>query len=321
MRLVTLLPCLLLLGCAKLFPPGDLPPTPGERYSGYVYIPIDPFSIETEYNDETCNFVDPNDPGTRLPIPEYVLSNTGVLAALPDNAVRVSIQSYNASGKFSYGPVSVGARGESYRVTVDYINADTVDFPVGIRAYVRSSDSGNTETFSVNGSIPEGFDRQSAVYEVTSDITAETDPGWEEYHIPVYVGIGLRATANVFVRGASANIAGLGVIGLEAEAGAISGDLVVQTLGVNGPAVSAALPIQSELNRTTAQSAVTSIATIKALLYDDETEILQRVVGLYLPFRGDVALVNAIISELSKNPPVWNRICKFKKEEAQNAVQ
>ena len=135
--------------------------------------------------------------------------------------------------------------------------------------------------------------------------------GYQEFNLPLYVGIGLRVTSNVQVLKANAKIEGLGVIGAEAEAGRLRGSLVVQTLGVNGKSISAALPIQSELNRTTAQNAIVSIGSIKALLYEDETVISPRVVGLYLPFAGGQALVNQIISELSKSSPItWKRPCE-----------
>lgn len=113
----------------------------------------------------------------------------------------------------------------------------------------------------------------------------------------------------VYVTGANANISGIGVIGAEAEADRLKGSLVVQTLGVNGKSVAAALPIQSELNRTTAQNAIVAVGSIKALLYSPETITSPRVVGLYLPFPGGKALVNALISELSKERVEWYRAC------------
>jgi hypothetical protein len=102
------------------------------------------------------------------------------------------------------------------------------------------------------------------------------------------------------------------VIGAEAEAERLRGSLVVQTLGVNGKAIASALPIQSELNRTTAQNAIVAVASVKALLHADETIVAPRIVGLYLPFPGGRPLVNALISELSKSTSrlEWKRPCK-----------
>jgi hypothetical protein len=45
-------------------------------------------------------------------------------------------------------------------------------------------------------------------------------------------------------------------------------------------------------------------------LYEPETVIVPRVVGLYLPFEGGKPLVDALISELSKGRVHWRRITK-----------
>jgi hypothetical protein len=109
---------------------------------------------------------------------------------------------------------------------------------------------------------------------------------YTEYSVPVYVGLGLRVAANIYSTNGKANISGLGIIGAEAEAENLKGSLVIQTLGVNGRAIAAALPIQSEVNRTTAQNAISAVGAIKALLHAEETWVAPRVVGLYLPFPG-----------------------------------
>lgn len=144
-------------------------------------------------------------------------------------------------------------------------------------------------------------------------LKAEKDE-YVEYNIPIYVGVGLRVTANVDITAANANISGLGVIGAEAEANSLKGSLIVQTLGINGQSIAAALPIQSELNRTTAQNAIVAVGSIKALLYDDNITTSPRVVGMYLPFPGGKPLVNRIISELSKGKVKWKRPCELEKK-------
>lgn len=135
------------------------------------------------------------------------------------------------------------------------------------------------------------------------------DKEYTEFNIPIYVGLGLRTASIIYAVKGEANISGLGVIGAEAEANNLKGSLIIQTLGVNGKSVAAALPIQSELNRTTAQNAIVAIGTIKALLHSPETWIAPRVVGLYLPFPGGKALMNALVSELSTQELVWEFSC------------
>lgn len=280
--------------------------TPPENLSGYTYIPVDPFSVFTN-------------PGNSCDITknEAVIENVDVgkigfgtlLESLPDNAVRMSVEQFSSSGTVTYGPAGIGAEGESYRVTVDYINADTTNVSLWISKKARNFATKEIEYVPLllpnKGEYTDGTE----IFEVTRVKPVKDIDQYSEYNLPVYVGIGLRVTANIDVIGTSANISGLGAIGAEAESNRLRGSLTVQTLGVNGQAIAAALPIQSELNRTTAQNAIVAIGSIKALLYEKNTVVVPRVVGIYLPFPGGKPLVNAIISELSKERVVWHRPC------------
>lgn len=296
--------------------------TNAERESGYTYIPLDPFSVQTEPGVGCQRFIG----GINFK-DDFPYRRT--LDSLPDNAVRMSVERFDASGSVTYGPAGVGTEGESYRVTVDYINADTTNIPIWMskKAALRflgplSPKSLNLEYKNVDplAPLPPNFIPGSEIYSVTRE-----NPGHEkelvveelyrQQNIPVYVGIGLRVTANVDVLKGRVNIAGLGIIGAESEAEKLKGSLVVQTLGVNGKSIAAALPIHSELNRTTAQNAIVAVGAIKALLYEKDVVISPRVVGIYLPFPGGKPLVNAIISEISKNPVIWERPCNTLEEE------
>lgn len=292
-----------LAGCGTMFSPtnpfsasegANLAKTSGEMESGYTYVPLDPFPVETVFGDSCTE-----------------MSNKAfgdLLDALPDNAVRMLIERFELSGNVTYGTAKSGAKGESYRVTVDYINADTINVPVWIGKYMRLRKDGTTQPLDIFSASTEDYIPGSETYVVSRE-KPEDDPYRPSFNIPVYVGVGLRVSATVYVIGANANISGIGVIGAEAEAERLKGSLVVQTLGVNGKSVAAALPIQSELNRTTAQNAIVAVGSIKALLYADETVKSPRVVGIYLPFPGGKPVVNALISELSKKRVKWERPC------------
>jgi hypothetical protein len=82
-------------------------------------------------------------------------------------------------------------------------------------------------------------------------------------------------------------------------------------MGINGRRVAAALPIQSDLNRTTAQNAIVAISAIKTMLYeskgDNRVSISPRAIGFHLPFPGDRKIVNAIISTLAMSGVEWER--------------
>ncbi len=277
--------------------PLGVPETVGAADSGYTYIPVDPFAVEIV-------------PGAGCV--DKKISSLPLLDTLPDNAVRMLVESFDLSGKVTFGASKAGVQNQRYQVTVDYISADTINVPILLAKAMWNSKTEKSEWIDPISSVPDEYKRGSESFEVVR-VSADK-PGPENsylrpYNIPVYVGIGLRVSANVYVTGANANISGIGIIGAEAEAKNLTGSLTVQTLGVNGKSVAAALPIQSELNRTTAQNAITAVASIKALLYADETVKEPRVVGLYLPFNGGVPLVNALISALSKERVEWARPC------------
>jgi len=282
--------------------PARVPSSAGESESGYTYIPIDPFPV-AEVAGDSCKESSRGQSSAMT-----------LLEALPDNAVRMLVEQFDLSGGVTYGSSKTAAKGESYRVTVDYINADTINFPVAIKKQMRSKKKdGVMEPVDLFGTPSEDVEPGTETYSVTRVDPAMTRSADRDiFNIPVYVGVGLRVSANVYVVGANANISGIGVIGAEAEAERVRGSLIVQTLGVNGKSVAAALPIQSELNRTTAQNAIVSVGSIKALLYAEETAKSPRVVGIYLPFPGGKPLVNAIISELSRERVEWPRPCLLK---------
>nr|WP_298167026.1 hypothetical protein [uncultured Pseudomonas sp.] len=290
-------------GCAV-----TIPKPPAEHLSGYTYIPVDPFSVKTNPGS-SCESNELSTLAESVEVGQIGYKN--LLESLPDNAVRMSIEQFFKSGAVTYGTSKVSGEADSYRVTVDYINADTTNVKLWIRKFAQEYSTGATVPVALSAPNNRGqYTYGSEIFEVLrADENSKTPEGYEEFNLPVYVGIGLRVTANIESAEGAANISGLGAIGAEAEAKRLQGSLTVQTLGVNGQAIAAALPIQSELNRTTAQNAIVAVGSIKALLYEDGTVVVPRVVGLYLPFPGGKPLVNAIISELSKERVVWNRPC------------
>ena len=341
--------------------------TIGEMRSGYTYVPIDPFSVGvvsctttnvlnvsltgtnvlTLLPDSTTNVLNVSSAGRNLlkVLPDINISllnanlaGSNLLKVLPDNAVRIAVEQLDASGNISYGPSGVSVKGSSYKVTIDYINADTANVRLFMIKSVRVKLHKNLwETLSGKGfyresehwlrmtdPLPPGSVPGSEHYDIRrvgasaylpdkvklGGTTNEVSPAQlgAEVNIPVYIGIGLRVTADILTYSGNVNISGLGAIGVAADAKKLSGSLVVQTLGINGKSIAGALPIQSELNQTTVQNAIVAVGAIKTLLYDGDTVALPRVVGLYLPFAGGKPLVNAIISELSKEPVEWHPV-------------
>lgn len=304
---------LLSTGCSTL-----LPKSLGEAESGFTYVPLDPLAINVDTNFEGQI--------TRI----TSTNNQQLLAYLPDNAVRTAYQQVTSSNDVRYGSGNIVSAGEHYKVIVDYINADTA--PIRMRILKVAQRRGDNEWISVplnglqttntlpnteryvvsrwkenNWTLQDELNYAQRRYpgiDTTSLLSGNVSQ--DIYTIPVYVGIGLRVTADVTSLRANVNISGLGPLSAAADARFLNGSLVIQTLGINGKAVSAALPINSELNQTTAQNALVSVASIKTMLYQDETAITPRVVGMYLPFRSDKRLINAIVSELATSPIPWH---------------
>ena len=257
-----------LSGCGFLAPPQ----TVGEYYSGYSYVPLDPLPV----------FVAAN-------------ANCGALnRELPDNSVRIAVRDLSGSGSLGFGPVKLGYAGSSYRVILDYINADVANFRFH---YVGSN--------ILEGATPAAV---TLVDQATTS-TAASDQG--EIVIPVYVGVGLRLTADVTVHKGSVNLSSLGALSAAAEAKQITGSLVVQTMGVTGPKIQSALPLPSELNATTIQNAIVSVGAIKALMGEQGTLLRPRVLGIYNPMKqSNQQTINLIVSQLVGPPPIiWRPGC------------
>lgn len=320
---------ILLLGCEST---ASSVVTNAERLSGYTYIPVDPFSVTETLH---CSCV----------VDDRLKESKGaqLLKSLPDNAVRTTLETFYADGSVTYGPAVISGKATSYRMTVDYINADTTNVDIWIKREAKLKSTGTYESINIfqtsqdvlqkyeagtqrysiikvdkavdsSGSCNDELDAKGSEWIGKLLTNKEADrelveEGYTYVSLPIYVGIGLRATADISDTKAGANISGLGAIGISADNETLRGSLTVQTLGVNGQSIAAALPIQSELNRTTAQNAITSVASIKALLYEQDTVVQPRVVGIYLPFPASKALVNSIISQLAQSSVNWEQKC------------
>jgi hypothetical protein len=246
----------------------DIPTSQGEDSSGYSYVPLDPLPV-TAGIDKECK-------GQYPP----------VLSRLPDTAVRIAVRQLSGKGKIGFGPAQLGAEGNSYQIILDYINADVVNIPFKYRG----------------GDLAKGI----APTQLTR-IEQPTRGASDELVIPVYVGIGLRLTANVTVRKGTVNLGSLGALAAAAEAEQVTGSLIVQTLGITGKQVTSSLPLPSELNPTTIQNAIQALGAVKAIVYDQaNTVVTPRVTGIYNPLpTNDQRTVNQIVSQLALEPIPW----------------
>ncbi len=261
----------------------SLPRSQGEAFSGYNYVPLDPLGVRTVAGTGCSD--------NRI--------SGNLLNALPDNAVRIAMREFSASGDATFGPASVGAKGHSYEVVLDYINADVTNIRFG---YETSAPVVGARALPVEAGI-------TSIKRLHEGEALSPAPSRGEFVVPVYVGIGLRLTAHVKVLSGKVNLASLGALAAAAEAEQISGSMIVQTLGITGPQVTSALPLPSELNATTVQNAILALGSVKAMVYKSSVTT-PRVTGLYNPLgTSDPRIINMIVSELAGSPVEWSRAC------------
>lgn len=207
----------------------------------------------------------PLDPlSARLWHPDGVpVTNCRILELLPDDTMRFGVGQIDFSGNVSYGVAKAGTAGQRYVVVLDYIKSDTISLP-----------------------RPSPADASDPVRSV-----------------PTYVGIGLRLSANLIVNEGSVDLGNLIAIGAAAQAKQVSGTLVIQTLGVSGQSIAAAMPIPSEISASSIQNALVAIGTIKSKIYDAGTQISPRVVGTYDVFGADIKAFDAYFAAIMADPP------------------
>ncbi|MBF0622875.1 MAG: hypothetical protein HQL54_13220 [Magnetococcales bacterium] len=316
-----------LVGCGSM---QQLPKTYAENVTSYGYIPFDPLPILTEHNKNCYEKVSGN-------LSETNITQQTILKLLPDQTVRIAVAQYDSKGNSSYGPATVGYEGKSYQIILDYMNTDTSRASFYVKRTVTQVKDDtqsifpdeNIKKYTVGELInlyEEVPDNITTQYEVLidpeSDIyynsgatrdyfreKAVKEDQFQRVTIPVYVGVGLRLTANLLVLNGQVNLSGLPAIAAEAAAGNLTGSLIVQTLGVTGKSISTTLPLPSELNQTTIQNSILALGSIKALVTSDETNVTPRIVGIYNPIGGSQKFINGVISELARKEVVWRRTC------------
>lgn len=196
------------------------------------------------------------------------------LEALPDETMRLAIGQFDGKAGISFGPTTAGIAGNNYVVILDYTKF-------------------TTKSFGVKKTPISGGDRVSVA------LTTEPNP---DVVVPVYVGVGLRLTANVTVKEGNIDLGNLFALGVAAQAKQISGTLVIQSLGLSGEGVSPLIPIPSEINPTTVQNALMAIGAIKAKMYDGKITVVPRVIGVYNNLGGGQETINGFISTILEKP-------------------
>lgn len=314
---------MMLSGCATVG--GSLPKTLGEQASNYGYIPLDPLPVGQVEGADNCNVKSLQGVSTRSD------AWAPILEALPDLAIRFAVAEFSAGGELTFGPSKFTTKGKAYRAVLDYVNVDVIPVEFAVRKLVRVSGYDDkwfplsyvTDSKMLGGESVIAYEARivrAGLKEVSSsrafsgsgsngaDLTT-----FEPVTFPVYVGVGLRLSADIRALEGGINLSGLGTIGAQADAKKLTGTLTVQTLGVTGRSIATTLPLPSKLDQTTIENGILAIGTSRAVLYNTGTDQVTsnpRVVGLYSPVGSDPRLVNALYSELSGIRVPWERPCK-----------
>lgn len=289
---------LLSAGCTIIGSDPTLPSTLGERASGYGYIPLDGLAVDQSMDADSCN-ENHGQVGKKMFLPLH--------ESLPDISARFAVASIDTSGGLSFGPAKFTAKGKSYRAILDVVNVDAIPVSFNVAAIVSGLKIPLSVARSENKAIS-GYDVKLANLN-----SPAMEKDYDPVTIPVYVGVGVRLSAEVTAIEAGIPLVSLSAIGIEAESKNLTGSLTVQAIGLPSEAVAASLTLPSKLDQTTIESGVLAIGASRLKIYqyrDNEGGAIPRIVGLYSPIGTEPALINAIYSELSRDRPKWPRPCK-----------
>jgi hypothetical protein len=316
----------LLSGCAAVG--GDkLPKSLGEQSASYGYIPLDPLPIKTAEFAGSCTSSNSYKP---------------LLEALPDISVRFAVAELSSGGQLQFGPALVTSKGTAYRAVLDYINSDSVTLNFLVRKRIMRS--GKPQWVPVSEEIDFSAQERVIAYEArvipyqpsgeevkdyidlpsgflptgvrkpeVSQTASDENDGWERIAFPIYIGLGLRLTADIRALEGGIALSGLTAIGAKADAKGLTGTMTLQSLGINGLPTTTVLTLPSKLDQTSVEQSILAIGTGRAVIYTDSEKnkvtLSPRVVGLYSPVGSDPRLINAVYSELSTIRVPWPRPC------------
>jgi hypothetical protein len=265
--LIILISCSVLFSCSP-----KIPETLAEKtvLEGFGYQPIDPLP--------TSMYLSHNGSSDYIKKPlSTILPNNEIAQLFPDETMRLAIGQIDGTGSVSFGTAKLGTKGSSYIVILDYIKFKTEALPISI----KKDSAGKIIEF------------RAFYYPKKEDTTFSKIP---DMLIPVYIGVGLRLTASISVNEGSIDLGNLIALGIAAESKKVSGTLVIQTLGISGKSITPLIPMPSQINTTSIQTAIMSLASIKARLYDEGAELNPRVVGFYNNLGGGQKNVRQLIS-------------------------
>jgi len=279
------------------------PDTLAESRNGHVYIPLDPLPVSRQ-DSVGCK------------------KKKALLDALPDLTSRLATKKFTATGNVQYGVFTTSAKNEQFEIILDYMKTDTAPGTFIVSRKVSRSKPYKDFLFTYKrvdyepGEVIGPFEVVPPSIETQYDIRRYKEgdvikPNEKKIRIPIYVGLGIRMRAQVATLTAEAKLSSLPIVAAEVAAGNLSGQLVVQTIGVTGETIDAVMPLPAELNETTLTNSLLAMGGIKAQIYSlEDKNTTARIIGFYNPygFAGE-DFNNALIEVLADNSHVWNVPC------------
>ena len=181
------------------------------------YFPISPVKVQLQ---------------SRSSLPTDVITQERLLAALPNENIRIAVGEYDENGQRRYGQYSMGKAEREYVIIADHIKYTTKPMRVNLSAF---------------GSVS-----------LTRKAT-----------IPLFIGVGVRLHARFKVMDDDAPIS-LDTMGILADRGEISGTLSIQTIGVSGRDISALLPMPGAISQEMLQQAMQAVRAVKTRMYEGD---------------------------------------------------
>lgn len=261
--------------------------------------------LRTKFGDPPPKGYQPIDPIPVAILPEIDETNRenrnfNILNSLPNEAVRLVIGKEDSTGNITFGPFTATAKIGSYVVILDYIKYKSSFLPIILNEGYAFTIRDKLAVDAKNGLIS-----QDSIEDKYSNLLTEyldSTPYWirsyylefpdkpsngffiareyNNYNTPIYIGIGVRMIASVTISDVTVDLGSLYGLAAAAQNGKLQGTLIVQTLGLSGENISPQIPLPSEINITTIQNAIQSLATIKSKIYDQKVAITPQIVAI-----------------------------------------
>jgi hypothetical protein len=123
------------------------------------------------------------------------------------------------------------------------------------------------------------------------------DPDTKEFIGNGRIGVGLRIKAVVVTSDVNLNLGSLMAIGLEAKRGNLSGGISVDVIGIDSADVTNLIPLTSEIDQTSIQSALQALASIKAKIHEENTVITPHLVAINQEKPGNVQKIKEMTTK------------------------